>query len=74
MLCNLQIVLLLKFHCMVYKELDEETEHLGTGRVLHLTREWFYRPGMKRDIEHYVMHVCSCMKYLAKTTNGDHTE
>ena len=59
---NLQIVLPQKFHRMVYKELHEEMGHLGTERVLHLAREWFYWPRMKRDIEHYVTHVCSCIK------------
>ena len=59
---NIQIVLPQKFHRMVYKELHEEMGHLGTERVLHLARERFYWPRMKRDIEHYVTHVCSCIK------------
>ena len=71
---NLQIVLPQKFHRMVYKELHEEMGHLGTERALHLARGRFYWPRMKRDIEHYVTHVCSCTKHLAKSTNGDHTE
>ena len=36
--------------------------HLGTERVFHLARERFYWPRMKRDIEHYVTHVCKCIK------------
>ena len=36
--------------------------HLRTERVLHLARERFYWPEMKRDIEHFVTHVCRCIK------------
>ena len=36
--------------------------HLGVERVLHLTRERFFWPYMKRDIEHFVTRVCSCLK------------
>ena len=59
---NLQIVLPQKFHRMVYKELHEEMGHLGTQRVLHLSRERFYWPRMERDIKYYMTHVCSCIK------------
>ena len=47
---------------MVARELLEEIGHLRTERVLHLARERFYWPGMKRDIEHFVTHVCRCIK------------
>ena len=36
--------------------------HLGVERVLYLTRERFFWPYMKRDIEHFVTRVCSCRK------------
>ena len=36
--------------------------HLGVERVLHLARERFFWPHLKRDIEHYDTQVCSCMK------------
>lgn len=36
--------------------------HLGVERVLHLMRERFIGPRMKRDIEHFVTRVCSCLK------------
>lgn len=59
---NLQLVLPQKFHRTVFRELHEEMGHLGVERVLHLTRERFYWPHMKRDIEHYVTCVCSCLR------------
>ena len=46
----------------VYRELHEEMGHLGVERVLHLARERFFWPHMKRDIENYVTRVCSCLK------------
>ena len=36
--------------------------HLGVERVLHLTRERFFWPRMKRDIGHFETRVCSCLK------------
>ena len=59
---NVQLVLPQKFHRTVYRELHEEMGHLGVERVLHLTRERFFWPYMKRDIEHFVTRVCSCLK------------
>ena len=59
---NLQLVLLQKFHRTVYGELHEEMGHLGKERAFHLARERFYWPRMKRDVEHYVTHVCRCIK------------
>ncbi|PFX26928.1 Retrovirus-related Pol polyprotein from transposon 17.6 [Stylophora pistillata] len=58
---NVQLVLPQKFHRAVFQELHEEMGHLGVERVLHLTRERFFRPRMKRDIEHFVTRVCSCL-------------
>ena len=50
---NVQLVLPQKFHRTVFRELHE-MGHLGAERVLHLTRERFFWPHMKRDIEHFV--------------------
>ena len=36
--------------------------HVGTNRVIDLARERFYWPHMARDIEHYVIKVCKCLK------------
>jgi len=59
---NMQLVLPKKFHRTVFRELHEEMGHLGVERVLHLARGRFFWPRMKRDIEHYVTCVCSCLK------------
>ena len=59
---NVQLVLPQKFHRTVSRELHEEMGHLGVERVLYLTRERFFWPYMKRDIEHFVTRVCSCRK------------
>ena len=36
--------------------------YLGTERVLALVRDRFYWPYMRKDIEHFVTNVCSCLK------------
>ena len=36
--------------------------HLGIERVLCLTQDRFYWPHMKQYIEHYVTHICDCLK------------
>ena len=59
---TLQLVLQQKFHRTVYRELHEERGHLGVERALHLANERFFWPHMKKDIEHYVTRVCSCLK------------
>ena len=57
-----QVVLPKKFHLLVYRELHENMGHLGVDRTLHLARQRFYWPHMQRDIEHYIGHVCQCVK------------
>jgi hypothetical protein len=57
-----QLVLPHKFKGMVYSELHEEMGHLGVERVLDLARQRFFWPNMRRDIEHFVHHVCRCLK------------
>ena len=59
---NPQLVLPKTFHRAVFRELHEEMGHLGVERVLHLANERFFWPRMKRDIEHCVTCVCSCLK------------
>lgn len=58
-----QLVLPTVFHQLVYRELHEEMGHLGVERTLSLVRDWFYWPHMKRDVDHYVTRVCSCLKH-----------
>ena len=57
-----QIILPKKFHPLVLKELHEKMGHLGVDRTLHLARERFCWPHLQRDIEHYIGHVCQCVK------------
>jgi hypothetical protein len=51
-----------EFRRRVFKELHEDMGHLGSERVLALVRERFYWPYMRRDIEHFVTHVCGCLR------------
>ena len=51
-----------KFHRTVYRELHGEMGHLGLERLLALARERFYWPNMRRDINHYIHNICSCLK------------
>ena len=57
-----QLVLLQQFRRTIYKELDQEMEHLGAARVLQLARERFYWPNMETDIVHFVTNICGCLK------------
>ena len=59
---NKQVVLAGKFHRTVYRELHGEMGHLGLERLLALARERFYWPNMRRDINHYIHNICSCLK------------
>ena len=56
-----QIVIPRRYHQMVLRELHN-MGHLGSERVLHLARDRFYWPRMQHDVEHYVKHICQCLK------------
>jgi transposase InsO family protein len=56
-----------KYRSLVFRELHEKMGHLGPERVFNLARERFYWPGMKNDIEHFITHVCSCVKQRKPT-------
>ena len=47
---------------LLHHQLDEEMGHSGSERVVNLARQCFYGPHMKSDIEHYITHICSCVK------------
>ena len=57
-----QVVVPKELQRRVFKELHEDMGHLGVERVLALARERFYWPYMRRDIEHFVTNICSCLK------------
>lgn len=57
-----QVVLPHKYKKTIYQELHENLAHLGTDRVVDLTRQRFYWPCMTKDITHYVRHQCKCLK------------
>ena len=58
--CKQQVVLPQKLRRTVYRELHEEMDNLGVERVLALARERFYWPYMRKDIKHFIHHVCNC--------------
>ena len=64
-----QIILPVKYRQMVYCELHEEMGHLGTERVFALAKERFFWPGMRNDIDHYITHVCHCLKQKKPSIN-----
>jgi hypothetical protein len=57
-----QVVVPKELHRHVFKELHKDMGHLGFERVLALAGERFYWPYMRRDIEHFVTNICSCLK------------
>ena len=57
-----EIVLPQNHRRRVFRELHEDMGHLGVERVLSLARERFYWPCMRKDIQHFVNHVCRCLK------------
>lgn len=57
-----ELVLPLPYQPVVLKHLHDHMGHVGTERVLHLTRERFYWPHMKRCIEDYVTKKCCYIK------------
>ncbi|KAL3972968.1 pleiotrophin [Sarotherodon galilaeus] len=57
-----QLVLPTQYHPLVLKHLHDDLGHIGAERVIHLARDRFYWPFMKRDIEAYVTRKCPCIK------------
>jgi transposase InsO family protein len=47
---------------LVYQELHVKMGHLGSERVLALSRERFFWPGMAQEITHFVTKMCTCLK------------
>ncbi len=57
-----QFVLPAQYKQIVFQHLHDDMGHVGVERVVHLARDRFYWPFMKKDIETYVTRKCSCIK------------
>ena len=53
-----QIVLPKLYHNLVFEELHNKMGHLGSEKVVELTRKRFYWPYMQKDIEFYIRKQC----------------
>lgn len=57
-----QLVLPAKFKHIVLRELHDEMGHQGLDRTTSLIRDRFFWPQMQKDVEHYVLRACPCIK------------
>ena len=57
-----QAVLPKSLRRLIYKELHEDMGHLGPESVYQLSKDRFYWPFMKNDIEHFIHNCCRCVK------------
>ena len=53
-----------QYGTLTYKYLHTEMAHLGTERVLNLSRECFFWQRMQHDIEHFITKVCKWIKQM----------
>ena len=56
-----QIVLPESLHNIVFVELHQKMGHLGSDRVEELSRQRFYWPCMRSDIEDFIRRKCPCV-------------
>lgn len=61
-----QLVLPGKFKCTVLQMLHNKMGHQGVDRTSNLVRDTFFWPQMQKDIEHYVLSICTCLKQQQK--------
>lgn len=57
-----QLVLPAQYRPLVLKYLHDDMGHMGTERVLGLTRDRLYLPYMIHYVEAYVTRKCPCIK------------
>ncbi|KAJ8010194.1 hypothetical protein DPEC_G00072460 [Dallia pectoralis] len=57
-----QLVLPTEFRKIALEELHDKMGHQGVDRTTSLIRDRFFWPRMQRDIEHYVLRTCTCIK------------
>lgn len=65
-----QLVVPHKYQPLVLTHLHDNMGHVGVERVLHLARERFYWPHMKKYIEEYVTRKCCCIIRKKPTVHG----
>ena len=56
-----QIVMPSEYHPLIFNELHTKMGHLGPEKVEELSRQRFYWPYMKADIEDFIQHRCTCV-------------
>ena len=56
-----QLVLPEQYHQLVFLKFHEKMGHLGVERVEELSRQRFYWPYTRRDIEFYITKKCACI-------------
>uniref|UniRef100_A0A8C5PXV4 Gypsy retrotransposon integrase-like protein 1 n=1 Tax=Leptobrachium leishanense TaxID=445787 RepID=A0A8C5PXV4_9ANUR len=64
-----QLVLPTQYKQLSLEHLHDNMGHLGTERVLHLMRQRFYWPYMKKEVEEYITKKCPCIKQKKPTTH-----
>lgn len=64
-----QLVLPAQYKQLALEYLHDNMGHVGTERVLHLMRERFYWPFMKREVEEYITKKCPCIKNKKPVTH-----
>ena len=67
---NNQLLLPMKFHQLVYQELDCEMGHLSSERAIDLAVQCFYWPYMRQNIEVFITNHLSCIKQKSPHGKG----
>ncbi len=67
-----QLVLPTKYRQLALEHLHDRMGHVGQERVIHLMRERFYWPHMKREVEEYITKRCPCIKAKKQSLMSEH--